>query len=58
MRGLACQFCNLRMIPKGMTLEKAARIALYFQAYEARRPRDLPLPKVRKKKRRRAGLRV
>jgi hypothetical protein len=35
-RGLLCRFCNMRLVAKGMTAAKAARVALYLAAFDAR----------------------
>ena len=34
LRGLLCVYCNLRLLPKGMTLEKARNLVAYLEAFE------------------------
>lgn len=35
-RGLLCIFCNLRLLPKGMSLKKARNIVRYLERYESK----------------------
>lgn len=37
-RGLLCSYCNLRLLPRGMTAVKAKRIYLYLEEWDAKRP--------------------
>jgi hypothetical protein len=40
-RGLLCSYCNLRLLPKGMTLSKAKSIVTYLEAFKSRLDTDL-----------------
>jgi hypothetical protein len=37
-RGLLCGYCNLRLLPKGMTAEKAERIHNYLSEWNSKKP--------------------
>lgn len=32
-RGLLCSYCNFRLLPKGVTLEKSRRVTEYLQRF-------------------------
>lgn len=51
-RGLLCFICNKHHLGRSMTVEKAAKIIEYLQAYLARKPKEIPVavkPKKKKK---------
>lgn len=39
-RGILCTYCNFRMLPKGMNLQKAKNIVSYLETFESRLKND------------------
>lgn len=54
-RGLLCYRCNTTFVGRGITVDRSRGVTSYLEAYEARRPQELPSvikkPKKRKGKR-------
>ena len=43
-RGLLCFRCNTTFVGRGITTQRAERVAAYLRAYALRRPAEVPLP--------------
>lgn len=43
-RGLLCFRCNTTFVGRGVTIQRAERVAAYLRAYAARRPAEVPAP--------------
>lgn len=43
-RGLLCFRCNTTFVGRGVTIQRAERVAAYLRAYAQRRPAEVPLP--------------
>ena len=43
-RGLLCFRCNVTFVGRGVTIQRAERVAAYLRVYALRRPAEVPLP--------------
>jgi hypothetical protein len=43
-RGLLCYRCNTTFVGRGVTIQRAERVAAYLRLYASRRPIEIPRP--------------